>query len=90
MKEMFTIGPANINSGFPPRIWPSFSSSLEPSLTEYYERMNDLARLLLRIFAVSLNLGDENFFDQFTDHHASALRTVHYPEVLASTGLMPG
>lgn len=90
MKEMFTIGPQNLKSGFPLRRFPENPASLEPALTEYYEKMNDLARLLLKLFAINLKLGDENFFDQFTDHHASALRTVHYPEVPASTGLLPG
>ena len=89
MKEMFTIGPANAHSGFPPRIFPSTPETLESSLTDYYEKMNELASLILRVFALNLNLG-ENFFDKFTDHHASALRTVHYPEVSASTGLLPG
>jgi isopenicillin N synthase-like dioxygenase len=78
-----------MNSGFPLRIFPTNPASLEPALTEYYEKMNDLARLLLKLFAINLKL-DENFFDQFTNHHASALRTVHYPEVPAITGLLPG
>jgi hypothetical protein len=57
MKEMFTTGPANANSGFPQRIFPSTPDTLESSLNDYYEKMDDLASLILRVFALNLNLG---------------------------------
>lgn len=62
MKEMFTLGPSDIRSGFPKRIFPQNPSSLEPSLSVYYDKLNTLARHILRAFAIALNLGD-NFFD---------------------------
>ena len=76
LKETFSIGPYNPDSGMSPRRWltttgapPDFRTALE----EYYEAMERLALTLLRIFAVGLGL-EESWFESKMSHHLSALR----------------
>ena len=42
--------------------------------------MTTLAERLLRSFALALGL-EETYFEQFVDHHASALRALNYPSL---------
>ena len=81
LKETFSLGPPNDNgSGMPPRRWidsPNRSPDFRLALEEYYERMEDLALVLLEIFAIALE-EPASFFRDKMDHHMSALRLVHY------------
>jgi len=81
LKETFSLGPPNGNgSGMPPRRWidsPNISPDFRLALEAYYERMEDLALVLLEIFAIALE-EPADFFRDKMDHHMSALRLVHY------------
>ena len=74
LKEMFSLGPGNPAAGFPPRVFPERPSEFESSWATYYEEMNRLAHRLLSAFAIALDQ-PEDFFLQFTDHHASVWGT---------------
>ena len=43
-----------------------------------------------RAFALALGLDDEFFFEQFIDHHASAIRALNYPAIDDISKLPPG
>eukprot|EP00536_Pseudo-nitzschia_multiseries_P003450 jgi/Psemu1/284425/fgenesh1_pg.53_\ len=81
LKETFAVGPPTGNgSGMPPRRWidsPNASPDFQPSLEAYYQRMEELALVLLEIFAIALE-EPPDFFEDKMDHHMSALRLVHY------------
>jgi len=81
LKEMFSLGPGNPLAGFPSRRWPIKPDDFETSWTLYYDTMANLAAQLLKACAIALELSDENYFDQFIDHHASALRALNYPHL---------
>jgi isopenicillin N synthase-like dioxygenase len=80
LKEMFSIGPANPLAGMPPRIWPENPVDFQAKWEAYYEALTNLANQILKAFAISLNL-PENYFEQFTTHHASAIRALNYPHL---------
>lgn len=81
LKEMFSLGPANPDAGFPERLWPSNPSNFANVWSEYYDSLGDLASVILRGFALALDLPSEDYFEQFIGHHASALRAINYPHV---------
>jgi isopenicillin N synthase-like dioxygenase len=80
LKECFAIGPENPASGMPARIWPSNPPDFVEKWTAYYRALEVMAAHVLRAFALALNL-EENYFAQFTDHHASAMRALNYPNL---------
>jgi len=80
LKELFSLGPDHPQSGFPGRLFPESPVDFSDAWTSYYSEMNKLASRILGCFALALNL-DENFFEQFVDHHASALRALNYPHI---------
>jgi isopenicillin N synthase-like dioxygenase len=88
LKEMFSLGPKDPKSGFPARIFPSDPPRFAPSWELYYDTLAALAQQVLRAFALTLKLEDEAFFEQFVDHHASALRAIHYPAI-STAGVLP-
>jgi isopenicillin N synthase-like dioxygenase len=63
---------------FAPNIWPAEPADLRPIWTGYYRAMGELARTLMRIFALALDL-DEHNFDDKVDRHISRLRVRNYP-----------
>lgn len=79
LKEMFSIGPKNPLAGFPPRQWPEHPESFAKDWENYYEAMSQLANSVLHAFAIALELPSEDYFEQFTDHHGSAMRALNYP-----------
>lgn len=88
LKECFSIGPENPASGMPARIWPSEPSDFASKWTAYYRAIEVAANHILRAMALALHL-PENYFDQFTDHHASAMRALNYP-LLEGVTPIPG
>lgn len=90
IKEMFSLGPATPEAGFPTRRFPSNPASFEPTWTIYYETLGQLARKILHAFALSLQLEDTWFFEKFIDHHASALRALNYPAIPVGERILPG
>lgn len=91
LKEMFSLGPEDPRAGFPERQFPMKPSHFAESWALYYETLATLAREILKAFALTLKLPNEEFFEQFVDHHASALRAIHYPAINADADrLLPG
>jgi isopenicillin N synthase-like dioxygenase len=88
LKEMFSLGPKNPKAGFPERIYPDDPPQFASSWEKYYDTLAALAEQILRAFALTLKLENEAFFDQFVDHHASALRAIHYPAI-STEGVLP-
>ncbi|CAE7602306.1 hxnY, partial [Symbiodinium microadriaticum] len=80
LQEMFSIGPSNPAAGMPPRLFPSNPLSFADKWAAYYDALGGLAQVLLQAFALSLDL-PENYFEEFTDHHASAMRALNYPVI---------
>jgi len=78
LKETFSIGPSNPASGMPARRWPEQPPNFATALSNYYREMEQLAEILLQIFAVALKLPSPHWFADKTDHHMSALRVLNY------------
>lgn len=87
-KESFNGGPARAPAGltdpealgfcFAPTIWPDAPQGFREAWSAYYAAMEDLARRIMRAFAVALDL-PEDFFARFIDAPVSALRALNYP-----------
>ena len=83
LKETFSVGPRNPASGMPPRRWNGKANTKFRTIIEnYYEEMDRLSMLLLRLFALALDQ-PETFFEDKMDHHMAALRLVHYYKILS-------
>ena len=82
------MGPSDPRAGFPSRILPENPPAFKQVWTTYYDALFELARQVLKAFAMTLQLDDKHFFDQFMDHHASALRAINYPAIQGN--MLPG
>jgi isopenicillin N synthase-like dioxygenase len=89
LNESFMIGPVDVaddayhfgpaaGKHFAPNLWPERPPALRAAWTAYYRAMSDLARTIMRIFALGLEL-PEHFFDDRIDRHISRLRVRNYP-----------
>lgn len=58
--------------------WPAFVPNLEPAAMAYFEKAHEVAGLLMRGFALGLNL-DEQFFMQTCNNPLSRASFVYYP-----------
>lgn len=88
LKEIYSVGPSDPKAGFPPRILPTNPAGYAEALTTYYDSLNNLAKKILKGFALALDLPID-YFEQFVDHHASALRTINYPAIVGRDNLLP-
>lgn len=88
LKECFSIGPENPAAMFPPRLFPGEPADFAEKWTAYYRALEVMAANILQCVAMGLQL-PENFFEQYVDHHASAMRALNYP-VLDGIEPMPG
>ena len=88
LKECFSVGPENPASGMPPRLWPEQPVDFAAKWSAYYRAMETTAGHILQAMALALDL-PENYFEQFIDHHASAMRALNYP-VLDGVTPIPG
>ena len=79
LKETFAVGPKNPASGMPPRRWVSGKDDgdFRIIIENYYEEMDALSMILLKLFALALEQ-PETFFEDKMDHHMAALRLVNY------------
>ena len=88
-KEVFAIGPdklpdepyytgPNAYPNFAPNLWPDRPVGLYPAMNSYFSAMEQLMRLIARIFAVALEQ-PEDYFEDKLDKHTSQLRLLHYP-----------
>lgn len=89
IKEMFSLGPKDPKAGFPERIFPAKPAEFQQHWETYYDSVNNLAGHILTAFAMALELPD-NFFEQYIDHHASALRAINYPAIASRNDVLPG
>jgi isopenicillin N synthase-like dioxygenase len=98
LNESFMIGPvypvdpayaASPVAGkhFAANLWPERPSNMRPLMTRYYQEMSGLAQILMRLFALGLDL-PETFFDDKIDRHISRLRLRNYPA--QNTRPLPG
>jgi isopenicillin N synthase-like dioxygenase len=89
LNESFMIGPVDVagdayhlgpaaGKHFHPNLWPHHPAGLREAYTGCYRAMSSLAVLLMRGFALGLDL-PENFFDGKIDRHISRLRVRNYP-----------
>ncbi len=93
LKESFNGGPIAAPLGladpealgfcYAPTIWPSNPAGFVEAWQAYYRAMETLARRLMRVFAVALDL-EEDYFEPFIDQPISALRALNYPEPKAT------
>ena len=90
LKEFFAIGPVDVPDdeyhrrpeaypSFAPNLWPERPAGLRAVWTEYYRTLDALARRLMGIFALALDLPEDHFRDAI-DRHISGIRANHYPE----------
>jgi len=79
LKEMWSIGPKDAAAGMMPRQWPEDPAGFADAYAAYYDAINELARVLLKAFAMALDL-PEDWFDDKMDKHISALRANNYPD----------
>jgi isopenicillin N synthase-like dioxygenase len=95
LKESFSIGPSDVpdedyyhnavaGPHFAPNVWPPESRlpGFQDAYRAYFAAMSELARSMMRIFALALEL-DEHFFDDRIDRHISMFRTLSYPDIKA-------
>ena len=87
--ESFMVGPVDVDvtasfhgpaagKHFAPNLWPERPPSARALFITYYRVMADLARSLMRLFALALDQ-PETFFDDKIDRHISRLRLRNYP-----------
>ena len=98
LKESLSIGPIDppdddyhrgpaAGPHFAPNIWPERPAELRAAYSAYFGAMSDLARSLMRMFALALHL-PETFFDNKIDRHISMFRVLSYPP--QTTPPLPG
>jgi isopenicillin N synthase-like dioxygenase len=86
--EAFNLGPepvpaddpiyaGELEGVFAPNIWPPSLPAIRAALLEYFHAAGDLARRLISIFAVSLDLPDDHFVP-CCDHATEMLRLNNY------------
>ncbi|MGW4096599.1 isopenicillin N synthase family dioxygenase [Mycobacterium sp. NPDC004974] len=68
-------------------VWPAHPSEFRDVWEEYTSAVTDLARDLVRLFAIALGLG-ETFFDDKFDRHVSSLTANYYYPLLQAA--LPG
>ena len=68
---------------FAANVWPSGPAGFREALQAYYGAMELLARDLMRIFALALDL-PERYFDASIGRHISSLCLNHYPALAVS------
>jgi isopenicillin N synthase-like dioxygenase len=61
---------------------------MQPTFSAYYDALAALAARVMRLMAIGLGLAPDTF-EPAIDHHTSALRALHYPD-LAGVGVEPG
>jgi isopenicillin N synthase-like dioxygenase len=96
LNEKYDVGPVDVPAGDPyyavenagphflPNQWPEAPVGMEEIWTEYFRTMTALARDIMTLFALALNLPPDYFTDVI-DKDISMLRAINYPH----TGIPP-
>lgn len=89
LKESFNGGPINPPAGvtdqqaldfcYAPTIWPDGPDGFVAAWKTYYAEMEQLAKRIMHVFAVALEL-PVDYFDPFITQPISSLRGLNYPE----------
>jgi isopenicillin N synthase-like dioxygenase len=91
LNESLSIGPIDVDYAdpyytcreagphFAPNVWPDRVAGLREAWTKWFQVMERLARDLMRMFALGLDL-PEQFFDDKIDRHISMFRVLNYPD----------
>ncbi len=90
LKETFSAGPFDAAPTgvtdpaaafvFSQNRWPTSLPDMAPAFESYYRAMARLAERVLSLMAIGLEM-PAGFFSSFVDHHTSALRALHYPDL---------
>jgi isopenicillin N synthase-like dioxygenase len=98
LKETFSIGPfveppADMDDPaasfvYSPNRWPEALPAMADTFRAYYDALAALVERVMAAMAVGLAL-DATWFTPFIDHHTSALRILHYPD-LRGEAIEPG
>jgi isopenicillin N synthase-like dioxygenase len=99
LKEKFDVGPPDVPTDdeyfsgvaaaghFAANVWPGAPADLREAAEAYHREMARLARDLMRMFALGLDL-DRDHFDTTIDRAISILRFINYPD--QATDPLPG
>jgi isopenicillin N synthase-like dioxygenase len=91
LKEKMDMGPPDVDRDdpyftndeagphFAPNVWPDAPAGMQEEWEAYFATMSELARQLMRMFAVALNLPID-YFDDKIDRHISMFRALNYPD----------
>jgi isopenicillin N synthase-like dioxygenase len=98
LKETFSIGPfeqppAGLDDPtaafvYSPNRWPAALPAMEAAMHAHYVASAELVARVMSLMATGLGLADD-WFEPYIDHHTSALRALHYPD-LAGQAVAPG
>jgi isopenicillin N synthase-like dioxygenase len=86
INEQFNMQNDSPKSNLPAPIFPSYPQEFKPVFTRYWKDCESLSNLLLKGFALGLDIEPAYFENKF-DYCASVLRVLHYPE---GVKLQPG
>jgi isopenicillin N synthase-like dioxygenase len=84
-KEGFDV--SGLHPPSAPQLWPANPPELRAVLSDYYDSMCALGRMVSRGFALALDL-PEDFFADKLDQPTAILRILHYPPIAPSS--VPG
>jgi isopenicillin N synthase-like dioxygenase len=69
---------------YSPNRWPASLPAMQPAFRAHYESQAALVARLMSLMAIALDLAPDHF-ERFIDHHTSALRALHYPDISGHT-----
>lgn len=70
---------------FEPNVYPAKPTDFKPSIIAYYGAMEELSKVIMRIFASALEIDPSYFLDKI-ERHISVLRVVNYPALTEVPG----
>ena len=96
LNESFAMGYVNVTDDpyfrspeagthFEPNVYPAAPADFKPAIIDYYGAMEELSRLIMRIFASALDVEPRYFLDKI-ERHISVLRVVNYPALTEVPG----
>lgn len=86
INEQYNMQNDNPQAGLVQRVFPYYPESFKEVFTKYWKDCEGLSNLLLKGFALGLDV-NQDFFENKFDNCASCLRVLYYPETVK---LQPG